>query len=81
VDEDKLREAIAFQLHRKGGKIDKVDVACLVREEIRRYKYVKEFRKKVDARKPKVSVHPYYGDAMARKVNGGPIDSYDEEPF
>jgi len=75
-----LREAIANQLRRKGGKVDKVDVSMLVREEMKRYKYVTEYRAKLATRKPKISHHPFYGDATARIVNGGPIDQFDEEP-
>ena len=44
---------------------------------MKRHKYVTDFRESLKSFKPKIFKHPYYGDATAIKVNGGPIEIYD----
>ena len=44
VDKEKLRKSIANELIKKEGRIDQVDINMLVREEVKRNKYVRQFR-------------------------------------
>jgi len=64
IDKKRLKKSIEMELLKKDGKMDRVDVNMLVREECKRFKYVEAYRETLMDTRPKERHRRYFSSTV-----------------